>query len=74
MKSVIFTKERELALALMKVAELTSQLEHLRRTRAGDDGRQSQVATMFGKIILNVSLTLLSLSFSFFVSVGSLNF
>lgn len=41
MKSVIFTKERELALALMKVAELTSQLEHLRRTRA-DDGRQSQ--------------------------------
>jgi len=36
MKSLIFTKEKELALALMKVAELTSQLEHLRRGHVDD--------------------------------------
>jgi len=34
MKSLVFAKEKELALALMKVAELTSQLDQLRGTAA----------------------------------------
>jgi len=32
MKTLVFAKEKELALALMKVAELTSQLDQLRCT------------------------------------------
>jgi len=36
MKSLVFAKEKELALALMKVAELTSQLDQLRGSTAAD--------------------------------------
>jgi len=38
MKSLVFAKEKELALALMKVAELTSQLDQLRGTALTDIG------------------------------------
>ena len=39
-KSLIFSKEKELALALMKVADLTGQLEQLRRAGgSADDGK-----------------------------------
>jgi len=34
-KSLVFAKEKELALALMKVAELTSQLDQLRASSTG---------------------------------------
>jgi len=40
MRSLVFAKEKELALALMKVAELTSQLDQLR----GSTGVPSPVA------------------------------
>ena len=35
MKSLVFSKEKELALALMKVAELTAQLDQLRGATSG---------------------------------------
>ena len=35
MKSLVFSKEKELALALMKVAELTAQLDQLRGASSG---------------------------------------
>jgi hypothetical protein len=43
MKSLVFAKEKELALALMKVAELTRQLEQLRSCGSGCGTRRSMI-------------------------------
>jgi len=43
MKALVFAKEKELALALMKVAELTSQLDQL-RAGTGPSSEETAVA------------------------------
>ena len=46
MKALVFAKEKELALALMKVADLTTQLDQLRGSAASSDAVSKETAAV----------------------------